>query len=375
MNEHGSLVATFASRPGTVVPQKIASSKYRASIPPAKTATQKTLARPGTACAGNAPASSKIQLGRGQSTTKFTVYKDTARPESNDDRRDAVSEMSAQAAKISIEDKSPSQLETKESEQGSSSAPQRELSPSTSDAQPLQLIHNRLAKFIGEVTRSKLESELKPIDAPEENTIWVTRYVDYTSKYGLGFLLSNGSAGVYFNDSTKAVLEADANKFHYVQRCKVNQQNAKQCIDMPCESHTLDAYPEALKKKVTLLKHFCGYLHEQETSNAENGGTPATTNTLDSVATTVEPVYLKKWVRTRHAVFFRLSNGMIQVVFFDHSEVLLSPDATELTYVDKLRCRRTMKLSAEAGAPTAETLKRLKYTKDILHQLLYPTKI
>ena len=34
-------------------------------------------------------------------------------------------------------------------------------------------------------------------------TVWVVRYVDYTSKYGLGFLLNTGSAGVYFNDSTK----------------------------------------------------------------------------------------------------------------------------------------------------------------------------
>eukprot|EP01032_Pedospumella_encystans_P018690 gene18690-21269_t len=36
--------------------------------------------------------------------------------------------------------------------------------------------------------------------------VWVVRYVDYTSKYGLGFLFNTGSAGVYFNDSTKIVL-------------------------------------------------------------------------------------------------------------------------------------------------------------------------
>ena len=29
------------------------------------------------------------------------------------------------------------------------------------------------------------------------------KWVDYSSKYGLGYLLSNGAVGVYFNDSTK----------------------------------------------------------------------------------------------------------------------------------------------------------------------------
>ena len=39
------------------------------------------------------------------------------------------------------------------------------------------------------------------------------RYVDYTSKYGLGYLLNDGSTGVYFNDSTKIVLGAQGSGF------------------------------------------------------------------------------------------------------------------------------------------------------------------
>eukprot|EP01035_Chromulina_nebulosa_P022024 gene22024-28508_t len=48
--------------------------------------------------------------------------------------------------------------------------------------------------------------------------VWVVRYVDYTSKYGLGFLFNTGSAGVYFNDSTKIVLSADGMVFQYNER-------------------------------------------------------------------------------------------------------------------------------------------------------------
>lgn len=39
------------------------------------------------------------------------------------------------------------------------------------------------------------------------NDIWIKNHVDYSSKYGVGYLLSNGASGVFFNDSTKIVLD------------------------------------------------------------------------------------------------------------------------------------------------------------------------
>lgn len=38
-------------------------------------------------------------------------------------------------------------------------------------------------------------------------SVWVKKWVDYTSKYGLGYLLTNGLTGVFFNDSTKIILD------------------------------------------------------------------------------------------------------------------------------------------------------------------------
>ena len=45
-----------------------------------------------------------------------------------------------------------------------------------------------------------------PCESPK---IWVKKWVDYSSKYGLGYLLSNGAIGVFFNDSTKIVIETN----------------------------------------------------------------------------------------------------------------------------------------------------------------------
>jgi hypothetical protein len=45
--------------------------------------------------------------------------------------------------------------------------------------------------------------------------VWVSKWVDYSEKYGLGYLLSSGACGVYFNDSSRIVLFPDSS---YVRR-------------------------------------------------------------------------------------------------------------------------------------------------------------
>ena len=85
-------------------------------------------------------------------------------------------------------------------------------------------------------------------------------------------------------------------------------------------------------------------------------------------------VYLKKWVRTKHAIFFRLSDSTVQIVFYDHTEVLLTSDERHITYVDKQRNRRTYYLTDELVGCNPEIAKRLRYTKEILQQLVVGQK-
>ncbi|KAL3921584.1 MAG: hypothetical protein SGARI_006644, partial [Bacillariaceae sp.] len=129
---------------------------------------------------------------------------------------------------------------------------------------------------------------------------WVSRYVDYTSKYGLGYLLNDGSSGVYFNDSTKTVLEAKGDGFQYIERKKSGSESPRG-RELLVSTHTLSQYPDALNKKVTLLKHFRNYLLEQQQKSDDS-------DALTDVNGGHEMVYLKKWVRTKHAIFFRLSD-------------------------------------------------------------------
>jgi POLO box duplicated region len=223
-----------------------------------------------------------------------------------------------------------------------------------------------------EVTDSRIKvygsSPPRPISSRRGPQKWVTRYVDYTSKYGLGFLLNDACSGVYFNDSTKTALEADGDTFQYIERRKLEDDGTSRRGETVLETYSLDDYPESLTKKVTLLQHFRNYLLEQQ-MKSEGDDFTGFRRSSDAFSRT-ELVYVKKWVRTKHAIMFFLSNKTVQVVFYDQTELLFTPDTAYLTYVDKKRSRCTFNFTDELIGSSAEIEKRLKYTKEIMVQLL-----
>ena len=226
--------------------------------------------------------------------------------------------------------------------------------------------------------------------------VWVVRYVDYTSKYGLGFLLNTGSAGVYFNDSTKIVLSPSGNVFQYIERKRKDSSSSSEHV---VQTHMMENYPIELQKKVTLLRHFRDYLVDQQKTSGVNysdlgdgqgmpmvmqagaitgasaavkfGVSSATYDDgMETTSVECEMPFLKKWVRTRHAILFRLSNRTVQVVFFDRSEVLLSSEARIVTYVNKQGLRSEHSLEEVLQTGRTDIAKRLKYTKDIMYRLI-----
>jgi hypothetical protein len=281
----------------------------------------------------------------------------------------SINDVITKAFALTISDSNNGRVELM-SNNALSSAEKRKVPPiPTADNLALELMHSRLCVFFERGLTTEVSTDCKRRGGGRIS-VWVIRYVDYTSKYGLGFLLNNGSAGVYFNDSTKAVVASDGETFQYIERRKHSSSSLKSAPD--CEIHKLTSFPDSLKKKVTLLKHFCGYLLEQQKRSDE----VETRNDLEvsEACDTLELVYLTKWVRTRHAIFFRLSDGTVQIVFFDQTEVMLSSDISNLVYVDKTQNRTSMLLDISLMESHPDIAKRLKYAKDILHQLVHGGK-
>ena len=63
---------------------------------------------------------------------------------------------------------------------------------------------------------------------------------------------------------------------------------------------------------------------------------------------------------------FRLSNKVIQVIFKDHTEILLCSDWKFVQYLNKDKFRANFPLSNALDSDNTEMAKRLKYTKEIL---------
>ena len=54
------------------------------------------------------------------------------------------------------------------------------------------------------------------------------KWVDYSSKYGLGYTLSNGTCGVYYNDNSKMLRDATGKLVTYFER---NSASRKESIN------------------------------------------------------------------------------------------------------------------------------------------------
>ncbi|KAI9349590.1 kinase-like domain-containing protein [Obelidium mucronatum] len=188
--------------------------------------------------------------------------------------------------------------------------------------------------------------------------VFITKWIDYSNKYGLGYQLQDGTIGVYFNDSTSILLSSDNNHFEYLY-----YEAGTDGSRMHRKPHTMSTYPSDLQKKVTLLKHFGSYMQDNLFQGVEGANGVATPKTSDLI-------FLTKYLRTRHGVIFRLSNQVVQINLFDHTKLILSQNANVITYIDKNREMTTRSLLDFLASKEREVVDRLTYAKDILQQMI-----
>jgi hypothetical protein len=103
---------------------------------------------------------------------------------------------------------------------------------------------------------------------------------------------------------------------------------------------------------------------------AETRAAAARSSSNSSTNSSTYLPHVKNWLRTKHAILFRLSNRTIQVNFTDGSEILLSSEAQACVFVNKKTKRRSAHLLAKLPADP-ELLRRLRYVKEVLHQLVH----
>ena len=183
--------------------------------------------------------------------------------------------------------------------------------------------------------------------------ISISKWIDHTSKYGLAYLLSNGNVGVYFNDSTKIIYRPNGTKFIYIEgKAEKNPEKIT--------THTLnEEFSKDLNKKFLLLKHFKVILLKEdknieiETKESEN---------IDEN----EYVIIDKWLVTKEAFIFSLTNNSVQAIFFDKTEIYFSCSNRTLKYLDEKGQMNSYPLYTAVESNEHDIKKRLNYMKNVL---------
>ncbi|KPV75147.1 uncharacterized protein RHOBADRAFT_53167 [Rhodotorula graminis WP1] len=160
--------------------------------------------------------------------------------------------------------------------------------------------------------------------------VFITSWVDYTHKYGTAYSLTDGTAGLYFNDSTTMVLSPDKEHFDYIANRQSNIYTRRH--------HALSAVPAALERKAYLLRYFEDYMAKTLTRDVEW--------TYDDVERTKNMEFLVKYYRMKSAIVFKMSNDVLQFNFYDHHKLILSHSGRVVTFISPSFTLTTYSLAA-----------------------------
>lgn len=225
------------------------------------------------------------------------------------------------------------------------------------DAAPEDTNLKTLMKLLNETLIKKRISTLEdgcsdaedPMAAP---IYWISKWVDFSDRYGLGFSLCDNSYGVRFNDVTTLMMLATEN------------QDQLQYIDATGGEYFFSKsnLPKELNKKVDLLKYFRNYMNKY----LANAGSK-----IREEEGMARLPYISDWFRTRTALVFYLTNGTLQIHFFDHVKLVLCPHLSACTFFNAKNEIHTYRLDLiKIYGATSDIYKRLKYALDCTNHLL-----
>ncbi|KAG8843658.1 Cell cycle serine/threonine-protein kinase cdc5/MSD2, partial [Tulasnella sp. 330] len=196
--------------------------------------------------------------------------------------------------------------------------------------------------------------------------VFIVSWVDYCNKYGMGYALTDGTIGVYFNDSTTLLLSPDKQNLEYISARRSASVFVRKRYGTEKGQH-----PEEINNKLYLLKHFENYMLERLYGQHDY--------CYDDMERASGLDFVQKYFRMKNVIVFKLSHEVIQFNFYDHSKIILSDSGLAVTYLDKHYRATSFSLSSliervmKADPTDEESCKRerklldkIRYCKEVL---------
>jgi len=187
-----------------------------------------------------------------------------------------------------------------------------------------------------------------PASAP---IYWISKWVDYSDKYGFAYQLCDNSFGALFNDGTQMISFKNGVTYQYID---------SECREAFYNNESLPG-KEIIGNRVALIKIFKEYMQER----LLYAGSNMPSRDAEDIG---RLPFLIHWLRDNQAIAMMLSNSTIQINFSeDHTKMILCPLMAAVTYIDQEKRCRTYRLS------TMQTKKCM--SKEIYGRLLFAEKI
>lgn len=164
-----------------------------------------------------------------------------------------------------------------------------------------------------EATREKSSLDLDVNELPTcENPTLISKWVDYSNKYGFSYQLNNDDIGVLFNDDN-TVLKLHGNETFLELIHHENEGWA-------CIESTVSNPPAQAKRQLDIVDFFAKYMNSNLSKVSENEQRK-------------EIVFLRRYTRNSDYIMFEMTNGTFQFNFKDHHKFCISKGGLAITHV------------------------------------------
>ena len=233
-------------------------------------------------------------------------------------------------------------------------------------------LNSDLIKKIGnnDEISSKYNFENLPSQIPQEKKyfyIKISKYFDYSSKFGYVYFINNSHFGICFNDFTNIVktypYPPEENEYLYYDRDGTlclslleNQlydyiKNNSTSRDMVKKFEIFERihkkhksqFDELLKKKDEFIPFY--FTSKEGEKNS---------------------IFIKRFLSSRNCVLFRLNNKLIQIFFNDDTELNFNTESSNFLYIDKNKNEINKDIQDVVNIKDADLNNKINISKNLL---------
>ena len=212
------------------------------------------------------------------------------------------------------------------------------------------------SSFVSKISLAKQQNG----NSSNEGLIFIENYFDYTDKYGVGYVLSNGIIGFYFNDMTNLLLLEQTQQYAYNDFYKRPQKEG-------VVFYSFADFPKEWAKKEKIIKQFKLYFNKIK----EEKKLKTKIVTLPEVAEFSKSIVaVKQVVKTKNGIMMKLTNSVAQMAFADITQIVIYFKIKTLISVNKKGEKEILRMSNGRLLTSNEgIIKRFKYALNILSML------